>query len=101
MVRIVRTSGGSSAFVGMPEGARRMRPAWAAARERGPFFHQKDREGLQQPDALHAGTNVEQLRSIVLLSHQHGGGNKDHGKEIKPQNGKKKTKSPRPPNQRA
>jgi hypothetical protein len=100
---IVRTGGGSSAFM-TPDGARRTRPAWASARERGPFFHQKDREGLQQP-ALHSGTNGEQIRPIVLLSHN--GGVKDgkeikpqHGKKTKPQNGKKKSKPPRAPNQR-
>jgi hypothetical protein len=83
---IVRTSR-SSALGVVPEGAPVRRPGWARARERGPFFHQKDREGLQKP-ALAAGNDCEeQLRSIVLRSH----GSKD-GKEIK---------SPPPPNKRA
>jgi hypothetical protein len=81
---IVRT-GRSCAPVFVPEGIRVRRPGWARARERGPFFHQKDREGpLPPPPAALAPTagNVdceEQLRSIVLRSH----GSKD-GKEIKP-----------------
>lgn len=77
---IVRTVRFSTPDV-VPEDTRVRRPGWARARERGPFFHQKDREGLQQPPAL-AGNDCEeqeQLRSIVLRSH----GSKD-GKEIKP-----------------
>jgi hypothetical protein len=77
---IVRT-GRSSAPVFVPEGTRVRRPGWARARERGPFFHQKDREGLPSPALAAAGNDCEeqeQLRSIVLRSH----GSKD-GKESK------------------
>lgn len=74
---IVRT-GRSSAPDVLPKGARVPHPGWARARERGPFFHQKDREG-PQPTLAAAGNCEEQLRSIVLRSH----GNKE-GKEIKP-----------------
>jgi hypothetical protein len=68
---IVRT-GCSSTLAMMPEGTPVRRPGWARARERGPFFHQKDREGLHQPPpAALAGNDScdEQLRSIVLRSH--------------------------------
>jgi hypothetical protein len=82
MVMFVHSAGCSSAPV-VPGGPR-VRPAWVAARERRPFFHQKDREGLHEPRL--AGNDCEQLRSIVLLSH----GKKD-GKKVKPR---------RPPNRR-
>ena len=77
---IVRT-GRFSTPVFVPEGTRVRRPGWARARERGPFFHQKDREGPQPPTFAAAGNceEQEQLRSIVLRSH----GSKD-GKEIRP-----------------
>jgi hypothetical protein len=82
---IVRTSHTSA--LGVVPGAPVRRPGWARARECGPFFHQKDREGLQPPALAASNDCEEQLRSIVLRSH----GNKD-GKEIK---------RPQPPNKRA